>query len=275
MCPVSSEFGFKMMDYAVKVAAPKLGISAKDLRISIMHEDTMYGTTLAEPAKKKALEYGVQLVSFNPYDHRVTDLSSLVMSIKAAKPDILLAVSYINDGLLFYRTMKAMDVNVKTFIGGGAFYSLPVFVETFKDEVNHVFSVDHCTTFVNKAGLSPKGRATLEEFHKRYQAKYGELPAPHASAFFCGTWVFLSEVLTKAGSADPEKIRQVAEKLDIPYGDTIFGWGVKFDSTHQNTRCFVFNLQWQNQKLVVVDPPKYAVAEAAFPFPTWTERRKK
>jgi branched-chain amino acid transport system substrate-binding protein len=279
VCPFASALGYKMTDYAVKEAAPKLGISAKDLRISIIHEDTMFGTTLADAAKRKATEYnkeyGVQLVSFNSYDHRVTDLSPLVMSIKAAKPDILLACCYINDGLLFYRTMKAMDANVKSFIGGGALFSLPVFVETFRDEVNYVFSVDLATTLVNKASLSPKGRATLEEFHRRYEAKYGELPSPHASDFFVGTWALLSDVLSKAGSADPEKIRHVAENLDIPYGDTIFGWGVKFDSTHQNTRSFVFNQQWQNKKLVVVDPSKYALGEAVFPFPTWAERGKR
>lgn len=278
VCAPASTFGIMAVDFSNQVVAPALDLDPKKAKLSIMHEDTLYGTTVGIYAEKRAKELGMSVVTLDSYSHKTTDLSSLVMKIKAAKPDILVGVSYVNDGLLFYKQMKALDLNVKAFIGGGGVHSLPVWTETFKGEGNLVFTVDYGTSELNTETLSAKAKQLRDEFVKRYQKAYsGEYPKVHSSLFFLGTYALLNNVLPKAGSMDPEAIRKVCVNLDVPEGDTIFGWGIKFageghPKQGQNLRCHPFVMQWQEGALKTVFPSKVAVGKPVLPLPTWEQR---
>ena len=93
-----------------------------------------------------------------------------------------------------------------------------------------------------------------------------------------GTYLLLDNVLRKAGSLDPDKVRAVAAAVDIPDGGTALGWGVKFAGENdpmrgQNVRSFPVAQQWQNGKLVVVGPDKAKTADAILmPLPAWDKR---
>jgi branched-chain amino acid transport system substrate-binding protein len=176
--------------------------------------------------------------------------------------------------------MKALNLNVKAFIGGGGVHSLPVWNETFKKEGDGVFTVDYGASGINTKALNKEAIALLNEFVKKYKKEYkGEYPKVHPSLFFLGTYALLNNVLPKAGSIDPEAVRKACVELDMPEGDTIFGWGIKFASKGnpkqgQNLRCHPFTMQWQNGSLKVVFPEKAAITEPILPFPTWKERSK-
>ncbi len=68
-----------------------LRIPVKDLKVCIMHEDSLYGTSVMAAASKRLKESGVKLQAMESYSKSVTDLSPLVMKFKALKPDIVLA----------------------------------------------------------------------------------------------------------------------------------------------------------------------------------------
>jgi branched-chain amino acid transport system substrate-binding protein len=280
VCAPASGFGIMAANFTSEVVAQKVGVNPSKVKVSIIHEDTLYGTTVGTYAQKRAKELGLNVLSVDSYSMSTTDLSPLVMKIKSAAPDVLIAVSYVNDGLLFYRQMKALNLNVKAFIGGGGCHSLPVWSETFKKEGDGVFTTDYGATGINTKALKPKALEQLQEFEKRYQKAYpGETPKLHSALFFLGTYALLDQVLPKAGSLDPEAIRKVCVNLDIPQGETIFGWGIKFAAKGdpkqgQNQKCNAFVMQWQNGDLKVVYPNEFAIANPILPFPTWSERGK-
>ena len=93
-----------------------------------------------------------------------------------------------------------------------------------------------------------------------------------------GTTVFLRDVLAKAGSTEPEKLREAALKVDIPPGATPLGWGVQFAKPGEpmagtNVRAFPVAQQWQNGALVVVAPEQVKTGEATLvPLPSWDKR---
>jgi branched-chain amino acid transport system substrate-binding protein len=109
--------------------------------------------------------------------------------------------------------------------------------------------------------VNPKVAPGINDFVKKYQAKYGTPPrSGHSLANYFGAKAIFA-ALNKAHSMDKDAIRAELMKLDIPLGTTATGWGVKFGPDGQNIRCTPFLLQWQDGELVTVYPAEAAVAK--------------
>jgi branched-chain amino acid transport system substrate-binding protein len=277
-CPRASQFGIMAVDFAKEVVAAKLGIDPKQMKVAIMFEDSLYGTTVGSNAAQHALKQGMKVVVTDSYSHKTVDLSPVVMRFKAQEPDVIIATSYLEDGLLFWRQAKEADLNVKAFIGTGACHGMPDWAKTFADEADYIFNIDPAIG-ISPAVLSPATKATLKEFQDKFNKKFGHLPATHASLGFVGAQVLFEEVLPKAGKLDPEAIRKAALKVNIPKGGTIFGFGVKFappvhPAAGQNLLAHPALMQWQKQEMWVVYPAEFGVKKPLIPLPTWEQRAK-
>ena len=277
-CPWAGQFGIMAVDFAKEVVATKLGIDPKKMKVAIMFEDTLYGTTVGSSAAQHALKLGMKVMVTDSYSHKAVDLSSIVMRFKAQDTDVIIATSYLEDGLLFWRQAKDGNLNVKAFIGTGACHGMPDWAKTFGNEANYIFNIDPAIG-INPNVLSPKTRDVLKKFQERFNQKFGHLPASHASLGFVGAQVLFEEVLPRAGSLDPEVIREAALKVDVPKGGTIFGFGVKFappahPAAGQNLLAHPALMQWLEQKMHVVYPVDFGVKKPLVPMPTWDERAK-
>ena len=277
--PMASQYGDLAVDYAAKVVAPTLKIDPKKMGIGVIFEDTLYGTTVGKSANQRAKDLGLNVVASETYSQKAVDLSSIVLKLKSLKPDVIVATQYISDGILFWRQAKELGLNVKAFIGTGAAHGLLDFPKAVGDDANFILNADPAVG-LNEAGLTPRSKQELKTFIERYTKKFGRPPAVHSTLGYVGAMVLFREVLPKAGAMDPDKIREAALKVDIPDGETVMGWGVKFappghKSAGQNLRSYPVLMQWQEQTLHVVYPEKWATRKAVLPLPTWEERRKK
>jgi branched-chain amino acid transport system substrate-binding protein len=274
----AGDFGAMAAEFAHTTVAPKLGIDPKNMKIAIMFEDSLYGTSVGTMAGKRAKELGMQVVASESYSAKTVDLSSIVMKFKSLKPDVIIATSYLEDGLLFWRQAKDLDLNVKAFIGTGACHGMPDWAKTFGQDGDYIFNIDP-PIGINPAIYTDAAKARLKEFQDRFNKKFGHLPATHATAGFVAAWLLFNDVLPRAGSLDPEAVRKAALEVDVPKGGTIFGFGVKFappddPSAGQNLRAHPALMQWQDQKMQVVYPADFAVAKPKMPLPTWEQRAK-
>jgi branched-chain amino acid transport system substrate-binding protein len=278
-CAKAGEFGILAANFAHGVVAPKLKIDPKKMKVAIMFEDSLYGTTVGNNAVKRAKELGMDVVASESYSHKTVDLSPVVMIFKSKNPDVIIATSYIEDGILFWRQAKDMDLNVKAFIGTGACHGMPEFAKTFGKEANYVFNIDPAV------GINPKiykgnTEAILKDFQQRFNKKFGHHPATHATAGFDGARLLFEYILPKAPSLDPEAVRNAALAVDIPQGAaSMFGYGVKFNppdhpDAGQNLRAHPVLMQWQDERLWVVYPPEFSIKKLLLPLPTWEERAK-
>jgi len=277
-CPAASKFGIMAADFIKDVVASKLGVDPQKLRVAIMYEDSLYGTTVGSSAEKHAKEIGLQVVGVEPYSKTAVDLSPIVMRFKAAKPDVIIATSYITDALLFWRQAKDLDLNVKAFIGTGAGHGMEKWTETFGDEGDYIFNLDF-PLGIDLSALNPETRAVWKEFLRRYEEKFGRHPGTHAPFGFEAARLLFEYVLPKAGSLDPEAVRKAALEIDIPEGGTVMGFGVKYaplghPMAGHNLRSFPDIMQWQEHKQWVVYPLKFALKKVLLPMPTWEERKK-
>jgi branched-chain amino acid transport system substrate-binding protein len=255
--PTSKGFADRTVDVINQIIAPGLNVKPSDLRIAIIHEDALYGTTVAKYQIEGAKKAGLNIVEVLPYSAKAVDLSSLILRLKGSKVDVVLQTSYQNDTVLFFRQMKEADFKPKAVIGAGGGYSTQDTVTAVgADGMHGVFDIDFTQYLTNEAGAPGLGA-----FVKAYEAKYGTPPrSGHSLANYAGALIFF-DAIQSAGSMDPQKIRKSVLALDIPMGQSATGWGAKFDASGQNTRGLPSVMQWLDGKLTTVFPPEAAVAK--------------
>src|SRR6202035_4895749 len=127
------------------------------------------------------------------YDQTATDMTPIVQKLKDVAPDIVIAISFPNDAILFQRKAKELEFNTAAFIGVSAGYSSPDLRESIGDAVSGIFVADFPPK-VNAAVLTPETRKVADEFYKRYEAKLKRRPgmrrrasrrSGHCSPKFC------------------------------------------------------------------------------------------
>ena len=255
--PTSKDFAARMVDSVIDAIAPALNVQPKDLKIGIIHEDSLYGQTVAGYQQKRAKEKGLNLVETLPYSAKSVDLTPVILRLKSAGVDVVLQTSYQNDTVLFFRQMKDQGFKPKAVIGAGGGYSTRDTVQAVGPEnMEGALNVDFPQYRTN-----PKAAPGIDEFVKKYQAKYGIAPrSGHSLTNYMGANVFL-DAMAASKDLKADSIRETVMKVDIPEGKTATGWGVKFSEAGQNTRVSPFLMQWQGGELVTVFPPEAAVAK--------------
>ncbi|NIM97916.1 MAG: ABC transporter substrate-binding protein [candidate division Zixibacteria bacterium] len=273
LCPKSSQYAEFAMNFVVKGVCPKIAIDPKKLRLAVVFEDSLYGTTTGEFVLKQCEKLGINMVASESYSAKATDLSSLVMKLKDAKPDVLVGTQYLTDGILFWRQAKELNFNVKAFVGTGGGPSMYDYGDALGDDATGVIDTSFCppSDTVNR-NYAPG----VEEFLKKYRQVFKqEITSVYPPINYTHSMV-LWDVIKRAGSTDPKAVRKAAFQTDIPDQTTVTGYGIKFDSTGQNIRARVILEQWQDRKLYPVWPPQAASPgrEAILPMPKWEERPK-
>src|SRR5690606_12979056 len=113
-----------------------------ELKVAIISEDSEFGQSVGDAAAARAKAIGLKVVSNERYSRTVTDLSSLVLSLKAAAPDVVIATSYLNDAVLFLRQARELDFNMGALVGIGTGYALPDFLAATGANAEGIFDVD-------------------------------------------------------------------------------------------------------------------------------------
>ena len=163
---------------------------------------------------------------------------------------------------------------IKGAIGNGGGHSLPEFAHALGGDANGVMNLGVTADF-NPGGLLPPARALYDRFHAEHAKQFPDKTASAQTGLgFNGMLTLLREVVPRAGSMDPEHIRQAALELDLPEGSGVLGWGTKFDATsHDNVRAAPFVSQWQRGALRVTGPASFAqVKPVTGPLPPWGQR---
>ena len=254
----------QMVDYIAKVVAPKLGKKPSELRIAVVHEDGGFGTAISKGLKARAKVLKLNIVLDQSYSAKSTDLSGLILKLKQVKPDIVLAVQYINDAILFHR--QARELRLKSIImGTTAGQGNPDFYKALGKDANGVIAFGIPSEFSIK-NLSSQPKKDAAEFVKRYEASHnGHYPSPTSFVGFAGAWILYKFIMPRAKSLDPDKLRKAALSLDVPKGQGVLNWGIKFagpkaKNAGQNIRASAGINQWQNGKLRLIWPKEVATS---------------
>jgi branched-chain amino acid transport system substrate-binding protein len=143
--------------------------------------------------------------------------------------------------------------------------SIPDFETTLKGDSNAVLGGTQWTSALKYQGddlfKTPEAYNTLYKQAFNYEPAYQS-----AESTACG--IAFVKAIEKAGSIDPEKVRDEIARLNF----TSFYGQIKFDERGINVTKPMAVEQWQNGKRVTVWPADVAEGKATWPFPTWSTR---
>jgi branched-chain amino acid transport system substrate-binding protein len=251
--PYAGSFAEMSVKGVQELLAPALGKGVKDVTVWIEHEDSIYGTSIAQRQKELLDKAGARIVGIGAHNFRAIDLTDSILRAKSTAPDIWLNTGYVPDGNLLLRTMREQGFKPAAILlvgTGDTFETLDALGADFLEGVTIVGypRPDHNETF------GPGAAAYLEDYRKKYDR---EPIAPQGMTAYTGLKI-LFEAITAAGSTEVERVRAASAKMDKPLKSTAAGFGVKFDDEFQNTRAFPTIVQWQAGKVVTVYPPEAA-----------------
>jgi branched-chain amino acid transport system substrate-binding protein len=277
--PMGSQWGHSSVEF-LKDNCTKLGYkSPSEIKIAVTYEDGPYGVSVKTANLDRAEKYKMKVVLTEGYDHKTKDLSSLVLKLKAAKPDAVLNTGYYPDIVLFLRQAREMGFQTKALIGHGAGYAnfLNLEKQVGPEIMQYVYNVDTAPAQnLDRSKLKKGIGAIIDEFLKRYNKKYKEASPPaHATMGFGHSWILLQTLehtVKKYGKPTPDNIRKAALEMNIPEGGTPSGYGCKFAPPEdkysgQNLRSYPVVMQWVKQKIQIVWPDTLKTMEAKLPAP--------
>ena len=229
--------------------APMLKKEMKDLKVWIEHEDSIYGTSIAQGQKRMLEAFGTKVVGIGAHSARTIDLTDTVLRAKQANPDILIQTGYVPDGNLLMRTMRDQGLKPAAMLWVGTGDTPETLQALGAASLEGVLVVGYPRNDITDT-FGPGNKAYLAA----YRAKYKTDPiAPQGMAAYSGMQI-LFEAIKTAGSVDMEKVRAAAAKMDKPDNTYASGFGAKFDKNFQNVRAQFTTSQWQVGKMVTVFP---------------------
>jgi len=264
--PTDLDFSKLMFDFMKDLEGKK---NVKIGSVSLFHEDTAYGSDSGKAQAAFAKERGVQIKEDITYKAQTTSLTSEVQRLKAAGADVLLPSSYTSDTFLLLRTSKELDFNPKLIIAQNAGFTDPTFITTMgKDAEGSITRSPYNGDLSKTIPLITK---VNEIFKKHSKGRdLSDVPA----RVFTGMMT-LVDAINRAGSTDPEKIREALAKTDIPADQLIVPYrSVKFDAKGQNVGVRPILMQVQKGSYCTVYPFELAACEVQYPMPTWAEKAK-
>lgn len=255
-------------EYAGTILRAALSASPAPKTIAIINANDAFSTEVATAAKEYATSHGMDVVYTQSYTANANDLTGVLTQIKTSAnggvPDMILGSGHEDEALTTMKQAKQLGINPKLWaftVGPG----LPDFITTLGSDSNDVLSSSQWTPQVKYQGTDVFGSAS--NFNTLYQTAYNTVPSYQAAeSAACG--LAYQFAIEKAGSIDPQKVRDALASLDV----TTFYGEIKFAANGSNQTKPMVTTQIQNGKLVTVYPTDVANAQLTYPTPPFGQR---
>jgi branched-chain amino acid transport system substrate-binding protein len=236
----SNVFVSKALTTYFKAKAPNVK------KVAIYSRNDLFPLALATSLDDAAKKSGYDVIYFEKYPLNAMDHSAALTELRAKGADWIYVSGYTDDLIRIRKQMADNKVTapVITMLAGPAY---PEFVDGLGDIANGVTSV---TWWHPDAHFtSPDTFGSTEKFVKLFQSKYNK-PPDYAQASSSAAGVVLQLAIEKAGTIDPEKVRDV---LASTVFHTFYG-PIKFGPSGQNVTADNPIFQIQNKKIVILAP---------------------
>lgn len=244
--------------------AKKSGVKIKTA--GVLYEDTLAGQSFAKNIKEFAKDFEIKIVADISYSHGTADVSTDILKLKAAKPDIVFQTSYIGDAIVIAKKMKELNFNTMGIIGGGAAHHQPEFIQELGPLSEYWFVVCGWNPMLK----TPGQKEVVEEFQKQF----GE-PMKEDGIIAISNMYLLRDSMERAGSTDGERLREALAGTNLKVGEKgcLFPYGTEYGPDGQNVHATLIVDQNLNLVRTTVWPRAVALKEAVFPIPSWGERK--
>ncbi|WP_439671614.1 ABC-type transporter, periplasmic component: HAAT family [Cupriavidus necator] len=221
----------------------------------IIHEESLFGSGTAKLLSQRLPEFGFEVKEVVKHANPTRDFSNIVLRMKAANPDIVIAANYYNEYALLMRTMQQQKFRPKAVYSvlGGAASSFK-FIKEFPAAAQHVLDCNHWYNPRDPRAIALRKRVEASGLFFTYEV-------------FCtyASTMLLADSIERAGSAQRERVIEALASSSfsshfMPYGPTRFVNG-------QNTGAQPLLTQVVDGDIKVVFPNAYRQVDAVFPLP--------
>lgn len=217
-----------MFDFFRDIGA-KTGRPVKS--VVLFHEDTIFGTDSSNAQKQMAEAAGIKVAADIRYRGNSPSLSAEVQQIKAADADVIMPSSYTSDAILLLRGLHDVGYVPKAIMAQSAGFVEQAFIEAVGPLAEGVMSR---SAFALDAA---KARPAIPAVNALYRARSNK-DLNDTTGREIVALIVLADAINRAGSTNPEKLRQALVATDIPGNQTIMPWkGIRFDATGQNVEA--------------------------------------
>jgi len=227
--------------------------------VALISENALFPKLGIDGAAVQAKDAGLQVVYKEYYPSKTTDLSAMLSAAWAPKPDVLIVGGYTADMMLLARQASELGVRPKMF-GFLLGPTLPGFVESLgaaaESTLEPVQWAAHMPWKDQLFGM------TSLEYAERFKKEFGYEPDYHPPQSTAALEVY-HLAIEKAGSLDPQKVRDAIAATDIK---TAYG-PIRFNEKGQNIAKGMGVIQIQNGRPKVVYPTEFKEADLVYPMP--------
>ena len=227
--------------------------------VALFSEDSEFGANIV-PLEEK---YGYEIVETINYSSSATNLTSEVMRIKEADPDVLLMSSFVSDALLFFNTCKEQQYTPNFIIGQRGGFIQSDYLTAMGDENNYI-----CTTASWGSDITTAVTQELVELwaNSEYNSEKVALMDSHVKDAM--NLLFLAMAIEQAGTTENTALREALLNLEYDMDTLMIPWnGIEFNEYGQNTQSNGFITQYYDGAYRTVYPEAGASMEPVYPMP--------
>ncbi len=232
---------------------------------SVMYTNDAFSKTAADGVKLSCNGQGFKMLESYELPARPTDVSSVLGSIRAKTPDMLVCVMHDEDSLLVARQMVATNTNVKLLFQG-----LGPQLASFREALGKYSEDLLCSTYWDEnVPYKDKFFGDSKKFVAYYKSKFTRPIAYHtAGAAACILTYIMA--MQAARSIDPEHVRDALAVADY---ETFYS-RIKFTPQGDGDEILLGGMigQVQHGGLAIVFPEGGKTAAAIYPAPTWDKK---
>jgi branched-chain amino acid transport system substrate-binding protein len=155
-----------------------------------------YSVGLTDAIRLYFSQNGAKPLSTLSYSSGDTDFRTQLTAVRMAHPEVVFLPGYYTEAALIL--LQARQLGIKCPFVGGEGWDSPTLVQVAGKAADGNYYTDHFSA----ADPDPK----VQKFVQTYRAKYATLPDALAALWYDGARL-LAHAVQRAGSADPEKVR--------------------------------------------------------------------
>ena len=221
-------------------------------RVGLVYSFSEFPRQVAEGARRKAAELGLEVVFDESYPADTTNFRQLIERMQAAEPEVVLGGTYLDDSVALVRQTKqaGFSPNMMVFTVGPA---LPEFEQALGRDAEGIMGV---------VAWMPGARIPMSrDFSYRYYEKFGRNAGVHAAYGYAAGQV-LEAAVRLAGSLDRDKLR--AELQSLKFQSLLGHYRVNEAGMQEGKSTYV--MQWQKGQRRLVLPQRISRATVTYPL---------
>jgi branched-chain amino acid transport system substrate-binding protein len=230
----------------------------KPRTIAFVSADDGFSKTATQGGIAKAKELGFEVVAEEYVPNGTTDVSAALTKIKPKNPDVVLGSVHIAEGVAIVKQSRELGLHPAGGFGETVAPPTPDFVKTLAGAADGVVG---STQWTDRTAGRDKYFGGAADYAKLFAANYGGRQPAYQNAQASAGCLALVLAVERAGSTDPDKVRDALAALDTP---SFFG-PLKFNDKGQNVTKQMGVVQIQGGRAVPVWPKDSAEGTLQWP----------